>query len=106
MKRQAEGLGSDGAGYDQLLLLVFVLFNHTALKLYSLWHVGYLLDDFYGFDVCSRVNLKLYNSARRPAFIKAPRLSGSLPSYWFSPVATTTGPSSPVLSIIPLSFSR
>jgi hypothetical protein len=70
----------------------FYFFNHTAFKLNSLWHVGYLLDDFYDFYVCSRVNLQLYNSARRPAFIKAPRLSGSMPSYWFSRVAATTGP--------------
>ena len=67
-----------------------VCFDHTAFKLDSSWHVGYLLDDFYHFHVCSRVNLQLYNPARRPAFIKAPRLLGSLPSYWFSRVATTT----------------
>jgi hypothetical protein len=33
-----------------------------------------------------------YNPARRPAFIKAPRLSDSMPYYWFSRVAATTGP--------------
>ena len=72
--------------------MFFVCFNHTAFKLYSLWHVGYLLDDFYDFDVCSRVKLQLYNPARRPAFIKTPRLLGSMPSYWYSRVAATAGP--------------
>jgi hypothetical protein len=24
-------------------------FDHTAFKLYSLWHVGYLHDNLYGF---------------------------------------------------------
>jgi len=53
-------------------------FNHTAFKLNSLWHIGYVLDNLYDFNMCSRVDLKLYNPARRPAFIKAPRLSGSI----------------------------
>jgi hypothetical protein len=48
-----------------------------------------VLDDFYHFDVCSRVKFKLCNPARRPAFIKTPRLLGSMPSYWYSRVATT-----------------
>jgi hypothetical protein len=51
-------------------------FNHTAFKLYSLWHVGYLLDDFYGLHICSRVHLLLYNPARHPASTEPPRLSG------------------------------
>ena len=32
------------------------------------------------------------NPARRPAFIKTPRLLGSMPSYWYSRVAATAGP--------------
>lgn len=32
--------------------------NHTAFKLYSLWHVNYLADVFYGFRVCFRVDFQ------------------------------------------------
>lgn len=56
-------------------------FNRTASKLYSLWHVGYLLDDLYGFHVLSRVNLLLYNPASRPDSAEPPRLLGLMPSY-------------------------
>ena len=38
MSSQGTGCSSDWFG-----------FNHTAFKLYSLWHVGYLLDDFYAY---------------------------------------------------------
>jgi len=69
-----------------------VCFNHTALKLYSLWNVGSLLNVFYDIDVCSRINLQLYKPAGRPAFIKAPLLSGSMTSYWFLRVVATTVP--------------
>jgi hypothetical protein len=39
----------------------FLIFskNYIAFKLYSLWHVGYLHDDFYGFQTCSRASLQL-----------------------------------------------
>jgi hypothetical protein len=60
----------------------FFSFNHTAFKLYSLWHVGYLLDDFYHLHTCSRASLLLYNPARRPDSIEPPRLLGSMPSYF------------------------
>ena len=53
---------------------------------------SYLLNDFYDFDVCPRVKLQLYNAARRPASIKTLRFLASMPSYWFSRMATTTGP--------------
>ena len=59
-------------------------FNHIAFKLNSLWHVGYLVDDFYGLLVCSRANLLLYNPARRPDSIELLRLLGSKPSYILS----------------------
>ena len=36
---------------------VFFFLNHTAFKLNSLWHVGYLRDSLYGFYLCSRVSL-------------------------------------------------
>jgi hypothetical protein len=58
-------------------------FNHTAFKLNCLWHVGYLLDDFYGLLVCARASLLLFNPARRPDSIKSPRLLGSKPVYCF-----------------------
>jgi hypothetical protein len=57
-------------------------FNHTAFKLYSLWHVGCLLDDFYDLHTCSRASLLLYNPARHPDSIEPPRLLGSMPSYF------------------------
>jgi hypothetical protein len=59
---------------------------------------------FLVFYLCSRVGLLPYNPARRPAFIKAPRLLGSLPSYRFSRVATTTSPHL-LLSHTPIPFS-
>jgi hypothetical protein len=31
------------------IFFIFYFFIHTAFKLSSLWHVGYVLDDFYGF---------------------------------------------------------
>jgi hypothetical protein len=61
---------------------LFFCFNHTVSKLYSLWHIGYLLDDFYGLHICSRMHLLLYNPARRPASTEPPGLSGSTPSYF------------------------
>jgi hypothetical protein len=60
---------------------LFIFLNHTAFKLYSLWHVGSLLDDFYRFDMCSRVSLSAYIPTRCPGFVKAPRLLDSLPSH-------------------------
>ncbi|KAI3481363.1 hypothetical protein L1887_56330 [Cichorium endivia] len=47
----------------------------------SLWHVGYLLDDFYGILVCSRVDRSQYSYARRPDSTEPPQLSGLLPFY-------------------------
>lgn len=65
--------------------------NHTAFRSISLWHVGYLFDDFHGLYMCSRVGLLQYSHARHPAFTKAPRLLGKwIPSYWFSRVVATT----------------
>jgi hypothetical protein len=58
--------------------------KYTAFKLHSLWHIGYLLDNFYGFDICSGVDPLAYDPARRLAFIKALRLFGSMPFCWFS----------------------
>jgi hypothetical protein len=46
------------------------------------------------FYLCSRVGPLLYNPARHPAFIKAPRLLGSMPSYCFVLVVATTDPHS------------
>jgi hypothetical protein len=60
--------------------------------------------NFLAFYLCSRVGLLPYNSARRPAFIEAQRLLGSLPSFWFSRVAATTDPHL-LLSHTPMSFS-
>lgn len=59
----------------------------TALKLYSLWHVGNYHDHLYDFYVCSRLGLHQYNLARCHDFTKSPRLSGFAPSYF--PVVTT-----------------
>jgi hypothetical protein len=64
------------------LVFSFFSFNHTAFKLYSLWHVGCLLDDFYDLHTCSRASLLLYNPARHPDSIEPPRLLGSMPSYF------------------------
>jgi hypothetical protein len=61
---------------------VFLSSNHSASKLYSLWHIGYLLDAFYGLHICSRVHLLLYNPARRSASTEPPWLSGSTLSYF------------------------
>jgi len=57
-------------------------FNHTAYKLYSLWHVGYLLDDFYAYICALASTCNLYNPARCPGSTKPPQLSGSMPSYF------------------------
>src|SRR6195952_504939 len=55
----------------------FFFLNHTAFKLNSLWHAGYLRDNICDLYVCSRfVFLCSYSSARRPDFTKPPRLSG------------------------------
>ena len=59
--------------------------NHTAFKLYSLWHVGCSFDDFYGLHICSRASLVLYNPSRCPVSIERPQLLGSMSSYF--PVA-------------------
>lgn len=40
--------------------------NHTAFELYSLRHVGYLLDDLHGCGMCSHVGLSPHNPAHRP----------------------------------------
>jgi hypothetical protein len=61
---------------DFSIFSFFFCLNHTAFKLYSLGHVGCLLDDSYGLHICSRVPLLLYNPARRPASTEPPRLSG------------------------------
>jgi hypothetical protein len=60
------------------VLLFYFSFSHTAFKPNSLWHVGYLHDDFYGFHISSRsrASFPLYNPARRPASTEPPRLSG------------------------------
>jgi hypothetical protein len=42
---------------------------------------SYLLDDFSGFPLCSRVDSLPYNSARYPDLNKPPQLLGSGPSY-------------------------
>ena len=78
---------------SRLLIIFFFFFlNHTAFKLISLWHVGYSLDDFYGFFVCSRLGLLPYNYARRPDSTEPPQLLGLLPSYFL--VIVTPRPSS------------
>lgn len=51
-------------------------FDHTKLKLYSLWNVGYLRDNLCGFQMCSRLTLLPYSFARHPDFIKPPQLLG------------------------------
>jgi hypothetical protein len=81
------------------------LFNHTASKLYSLWHIGYLLDDFYGLHICSRVHLLLYNPARRPASIEPPRPSGSTPSCFPWPLILPYHSSS-ISCFLHISFSQ
>lgn len=73
-------LRSDHSNWWSVRLLF--TFNHTAFKLNSLWHVGYLLDDFYGLHICSRASLLLYNPARHPDSIEPPRLLGQMPSYF------------------------
>jgi hypothetical protein len=87
------------------MLFFFKKKIHTAFKLYSLWHVGYLFDDFYGFDMCSRVGLLPYNPARRPAIIKAPRLFGLNALLLVLACGRNNWPSCPALSIIPIPFS-
>ena len=57
-------------------------FNHTAYKLYSLWHVGYLLDDFYAYIYALDSTFDLYNPARYPDSTKPPQLLGLVPSYF------------------------
>jgi hypothetical protein len=66
----------------------------------------YLLDDFYDFQMCSRVNLLLYNPARYPDSIEPPQLLGSVPSYFSFAVvlypllhATSSSAASPLLLI-------
>jgi len=93
-----------GSALAVLATLIF-FFNHTAFELNSLWHVGYLLDDFYGFDMCSRVNLQLYNSARCPALIQGATAFGLNALLLVLTGGHNHWPSSPFLSIVPLSFS-
>jgi len=54
--------------HNQAILFLY----HAAFKLYSLWHVGYLLDDFYDLQVCSYANFLMYNSACCPNSIELP----------------------------------
>jgi hypothetical protein len=79
--------------------------NHTAFKLNSLWHVGYHLDNFYGFHVCSRVKPQLFNLARRPALIQGATAFGLYALLLVLACGRNCWSSSPVLSIIPLSCS-
>ena len=85
--------------------LFFLFSYHTAFKLYSLWHVGYLLDNFYDFHVCSRVKLQLFNPARRPALFQGATAFGLNALLLVLACGRNCWPSSPVLSIIPLSCS-
>ena len=75
---------------------------HTAFKLFSLWHVGYLLDDFYDLQVCSCANFLMYNSACRPDSIEPPQLLGSTPSYFPFAMVLHLIPRSPSSSTISL----
>ena len=70
-------------------------FDHTAFKLYSFWHVGYLHDNLYGFYVCSRVSLVPYNPARCPDSPEPPLLLGFVPSYFPAAVRSHPPPCSP-----------
>ena len=88
-----------------LCLPLFFFLNNTAFKLHSLWHVGYLLDDFYDFHVCSRVKLQLFNPARRPALFQGATAFGLNALLLVLACGRNCWPSSPVLSIIPLSCS-
>lgn len=90
-------------GEDKFSRFFFFSLNHTAFKLNSLWHVGYLLDDFYGLHICSRASLPLYNPARRPDSTEPPRLLGSMPSY-FSVAVVLHHP--PTLRHSPLPLNR
>jgi hypothetical protein len=61
---------------------------------------SYLLDDFSGFYLCSRVDHLPYNPARYPDFNKPPQLLGSRPSYVYIVVMPYVSPhpsSSPVV---------
>ena len=71
--------------HSSLTLSTFTSFLYlTAFRLYSLWYVGYLLDDFYDLQVRSCANFLMYKSACRPDSIEPPRLFGSMPSYFLS----------------------
>jgi hypothetical protein len=61
---------------------LFFFCLHTAFKLNSLWHVGYLPDNLCDFYLCSRLDFYSYSSARRPDFTKPPPLLGFVPSYF------------------------
>ena len=68
--------------FRAMLQAALFFLNHTAFKLNSLWHVGYLRDNFCAFYVCSPLDFHSYSSARRPDFTKPPPLLGFVLSYF------------------------
>jgi len=66
---------------ESVLPVLFVFFKTLYSSYIAYDRPGLTPGHFLVFYLCSRVGLLPYDPARRPAFIKAPRLLGSLPSY-------------------------
>jgi hypothetical protein len=102
----AFSISGRGPVHHYSYFIIILYFNYTVL------YLSYIAYDSPGqnsghlpvFYLCSRIGLLPYNPTRRPAFIKAQRLLGSLPSYWFSRVAVTASPHL-LLSHTPMSVS-
>ena len=60
-------------------MIFFYNFNRAASKLCSLWHVGYLLDDFFGSQKCSRACRVVRKPARCHDSIDPLRVLGICP---------------------------
>jgi hypothetical protein len=68
--------------YGPLILLPFSFTIVLCKSCIAYDKPSYLLDDFSGFHLCSRVDPLPYNPARYSDFNKPPQLLGSRPSYF------------------------
>ena len=86
------------SSHNRFFILIFY-FNRTVFKLYTVAYdrPGLSPRHFLVFYLYSRVGPLPYNPVRHPAFIKAPRFLGSVPSYLLILVVATADPHLPSL---------